>query len=95
MISYAVWLDYRFNLGLRDIVNLLAERGIIFGYESIRRRRLKFGPKSATRVKRKHLGYGNTFDIDEVYLKIAVKQHCFGRAVDQDYEVVDVFLQEQ
>ena len=36
IISYAVWLYYRFNLSHRDIEDLLAERGIIVTRESIR-----------------------------------------------------------
>jgi putative transposase len=93
IISYTVWLDYRFNLSHRDIEDLLAERGIIASYESIRRWCIKFGPTYATRLKRKHRGYGDTFYIDEVFVKIDGKQHYLWRAVDQDGEVVDVFLQ--
>jgi hypothetical protein len=44
-------------------------------------------------LKRKHRGYGDTFFIDEVFVKINGKQHYLWRAVDQDGEVVDVFLQ--
>jgi transposase-like protein len=44
-------------------------------------------------LKRKHRGYGDTFFIDEVYIKINGKQHYLWRAVDQDGEVVDVYLQ--
>ncbi len=40
-----------------------------------------------------HRGYGDTFFIDEVFVKINGKQHYLWRAVDQDGEVVDVFLQ--
>ena len=36
IISYAVWLYYRFNLSHRDIEDLLAERGITVSHESIR-----------------------------------------------------------
>ena len=36
IISYAVWLYYRFNLSYRDVEDLLAERGIIVTRESIR-----------------------------------------------------------
>jgi len=43
--------------------------------------------------KRKHRGYGDTFFIDEVFVKINGKQHYLWRAVDQDGEVVDVCLQ--
>ena len=93
IISYAVWLYYRFNLSHRDIEDLLAERGITVSYESIRLWCIKFGPKYARRLKRKQQGYGDTFFIDEVFVKINGKQHYLWRAVDQDGEVVDVFLQ--
>ena len=95
IISYTVWLYYRFNLSHRDIEDLLAERGIIASYESIRRWCIKFGSMYATRLKRKHHGYGDTFFIDEVFVKIDGKQHYLWRAVDQDGEVVDVFLQKR
>ena len=44
-------------------------------------------------MKRNHRGYGDTFYIDEVFVKINGKQHYLWRAVDQDGEVVDVYLQ--
>ena len=93
IISYAVWLYYRFNLSHRDIEDLLAERGITVSYESIRLWCIKFGPKYSKRLKRKHRGFGDTFYVDEVFVKIRGKQHYLWRAVDQDGEVVDVFLQ--
>jgi putative transposase len=93
IISYAVWLYYRFNLSHRDIEDLLAERGITVSRESIRLWCIKFGALYARRLKRKHRGYGDTFYIDEVFVKINGKQHYLWRAVDQDGEMVDVFLQ--
>jgi len=93
IISYTVWLYYRFNLSHRDIEDLLAERGITVSYEAIRLWCIKFGAKYARRLKRKHQGYGDTFFIDEVFVKIQGKQHYLWRAVDQDGEVVDVYLQ--
>ena len=93
IISYAVWLYYRFNLSHRDIEDLLAERGITVTHESIRLWCIKFGALYARRLKRKHQGYGDTFFIDEVFVKINGKQHYLWRAVDQDGEVVDVYLQ--
>ena len=93
IISYAVWLYYRYNLSHRDIEDLLAERGIIVTRESIRLWCIKFGALYAKRLKRKHRGYGDTFYIDEVFIKINGKQHYLWRAVDQDGEVVDVYFQ--
>ncbi len=93
IIQHAVWLYYRFNLSSRDIEDLLAERGIAVSYESIRLWCIKFGSKYGKRLRRRHQGYGDTFFIDEVFVKIQGKQHYLWRAVDQDGEVVDVFLQ--
>ena len=95
IIQYAVWLYHRFNLSHRDIEDLLAERGICVSYEAIRLWCNRFGPKYAARLKRKHQGYGDTFFIDEVFVKIDGKQHYLWRAVDQDGEVIDVFLQKR
>ena len=91
--QYAVWLYYRFNLSHRDIEDLLSERGIDVSYESIRLWCNKFGPHYAKRLKRRHQGYGDTFFIDEVFVRIQGQQQYLWRAVDQDGEVVDVFLQ--
>ena len=44
-------------------------------------------------MKRKHQGSGDTFFLDEVFTKINGKQHYLRRAVDQDGEVLDVYLQ--
>jgi len=44
-------------------------------------------------LRKKHQGYGDTFFIDEVFVKIDGKQRYLWRAVDQDGEVVDVYLQ--
>ncbi|EED35702.1 transposase [Luminiphilus syltensis NOR5-1B] len=105
IISYAVWLYYRFNLSHRDIEDLLAERGITVSREAIRlwypkhslrswgRPCIKFGTIYARRLRRKHRGYGDTFYIDEVFVGINGKQHYLWRAVDQDGEVVDGYLQ--
>lgn len=93
IISHTVWLHHRFNLSHRDIEDLLAERGIIVSRESIRLWSNNFGPKYALRLKRRHQGYGDTFYLDEVFVRINGKQQYLWRAVDQDGEVVDVYLQ--
>jgi putative transposase len=79
-------------LNHRDVEDLLAERGITVSYESIQLWCNKFRSKCARHLKKKHQAYGDTFFIDEVFVRIDVKQHYLWRAVDQDGEVVDVFL---
>ena len=93
IISYVVWLYFKYNLSHGDIEDILAQRGIIVSYESIRLWCIKFGSVYSKRLIRKHRGYGDTFYIDEVFVKINGKQHYLWRAVDQDGEVVDVYLQ--
>ena len=95
IIQHTVWLYHRFNLSHRDIEDLLAKRGIAVSYEAIRLWCNKFGPRFARRLRRNHQGFGDTFFIDEVFVKIQGKQHYLWRAVDQDGEVVDVFLQKR
>ena len=93
IISYAVLLYYHFNLSHRDVEDLLAERGITVSQEAIRLWCIKFGAIYTRRLKRKHRGYGDVFYIDEVFVKINGRRYYLWRAVDQDGEVVDVFLQ--
>jgi putative transposase len=93
VISNAVWLYSRFNPIHRDIEDLVAERGIIVSYETIRLWCIKFGAMCARRLKRIHCGYGDTLYIDEVFVRIKGRQHYLWRAVDQDGEVFDVYLQ--
>ena len=92
IIQHVVWLHHRFNLSNLDIEDHMAERGIGISYESIRLWCIKFGPKYARRLRRRHKDYGDTFFIDEVFVKIQGRQHYLWRAVDQDGEAVDVFL---
>jgi len=46
IVSYAVWLYLRFNLGLREVEEMLLDRGIDVSYETVRRWIAKFGPRS-------------------------------------------------
>lgn len=95
IIQYAVWIYFKFNLSHRDIEDLLAKRGIQVSYEAIRLWCNKFGPKYAAKLRRKHQGFGDTFFLDEVFIKINGVQYYLWRAVDQDGEVVDIYLQKR
>ena len=52
VIRYAVWLYFRFALSLRDVEDLLAERGIQVSYETIRCWTRKFGRAFARNLRR-------------------------------------------
>jgi putative transposase len=78
IISYAVWLYYRFNLSHRAIEDLLAERGITVSREAIRLWCTKSGAIYTRRLKHKHQGYGYTFYTDEVFVNIKGSSIIFG-----------------
>ena len=73
----------------------MAQPGITVSYQPSRLWCNKFGSKYTQILTSKHQDYGDTFFIDEVFIKIQSKQHCLWRAVGQDGEVVDVFLQKR
>ena len=53
IISHAVWLYHVFSLSLRDVELLLAERGIVVSYETVRRWCKKFGQSFANCLRRR------------------------------------------
>ena len=93
IIAHAVWLSFRFTLSLRLVEELLAERGFIVSYETIRRWAKKFGPQYARCLKRKPPGRSDVWHLDEVVISIAGKKHWLWRAVDQDGYVLDEIVQ--
>ncbi len=52
IIQRAIWLYLRFTLGFRDVEDLLAERGIMVSYETVRRRVNHFGPMVAAGLRK-------------------------------------------
>ena len=73
IIQHAVWLHHRFSLSTRDVEDLLAERGISVSDETVRTWCQKSGPNYAKRLR--HAGFGDTFFVDEVIVKIGGTQH--------------------
>ena len=70
IISHAVWLYHRFCLSFRDVEDLLDERGIAVSYESIRHWCNRFGPEYARKLKKRQGRLGDTWYLDEVFVKI-------------------------
>src|SRR6201993_666761 len=93
IISYAVWLYFRFPLSLRMVEEMLAARGISVTRETIRQWGLKFGPEFANRIRRRAPRRGDKWHLDEVAVTIAGKKHWLWRAVDQEGFVLDVLVQ--
>ena len=93
IISHAVWLYHRFCLSFRDVEDLLAERGITVSYETIRQWCDKFGPSYASTLKKRGSSLGDTWFLDEVFVKIRGELHYLWRAVDQDGDTIDILVQ--
>ncbi|WP_424139546.1 IS6 family transposase [Roseomonas chloroacetimidivorans] len=93
IIQHAVWLYHCFSLSLRDVELILAARGIVVSYESIREWGLRFGRLFANALNRRRPRPGDKWYMDEVFIRIRGKQHYLWRAVDQDGVVLDTLVQ--
>ncbi len=93
IISHAVWLYFRFSLSFRDVEELMAQRGIVVTYETVRQWCLKFGQTYANELRRRRPRSGDKWYMDEVVLTIRGKKHYLWRAVDQDGNVLDILVQ--
>ena len=93
IIAHAVWLYHRFGLIFRDVEDLLAERGITVTYETIRQWCLTFGLDYARRLRARRGRMGDTWHLDEVFVKIQGWQQYLWRAVDEDGDVIDILVQ--
>jgi len=75
IIGHAVWLYFRFALSYRDVEELLAERGVILTYETIRQWCRKFGQTYANALRRRRPRPGDKWHLDEVFVTINGRTH--------------------
>ena len=93
VIKRVIWLYFRFNLSLREIEELMVERGVDVSYETIRRWIECFGPVFAKRIKARSSTPSTIWHLDEVYTKINGKMVYLWRAVDDEGTVLDIVVQ--
>jgi putative transposase len=93
VIGYAIWLYFRFPLSLRMVEEILAARGILVSYETVRQWALKFGQGFANQIRRRLPAAGDKWHLDEVAINIAGRKHWLWRAVDQHGVVLDILVQ--
>ena len=93
IIAHAVWLYHRFALSLRDVEDLLAERGIEVSSETIRQWCARFGPQFARRNEARLGRRGDRWFFDEMVVSIGGRRRYLWRAVDQDGDVLDILVQ--
>jgi putative transposase len=95
VISCAVRWYFRFSLSLRDIEELLLERGLVVTYETIRCWCDKFGAgfaQCARAVRRKP---GSTWHLDEMFVTLRGESYLLWRAVDEHGAELDVLVQKR
>lgn len=93
VIRHSVWLYARFTLSLRDVEELLAERGLDVSYETVRRWFLKFGSAAAANLRSKRPKPSNHWHLDEMVVVIRGRRYWLWRAVDNEGEVLDFLIQ--
>src|SRR3954454_16664486 len=78
IIAHTVWLYFRFALSYRDVEELLAERGVILTYETVRQWCRKFGQQSANALRRRRPQTGDKWHLDEVFIRMEASSTTCG-----------------
>ena len=97
VIRLVVMMYVRFPLSLRNVEDLLAERGIDICHETVRLWWNRFGPMFAAEIRRKRVDQMRSYTqwrwhLDEVFVKINGEMHYLWRAVDHEGEVLESFV---
>ena len=96
VIRLAVMMYVRYPLSLRQVEDLLFERGIDVCHETVRYWWNRFGPLFAGEIRRRRVGRRNwsnwRWHLDEVCVRINGETHYLWRAVDHEGEVLEVFV---
>lgn len=97
IIRLAVMFYIRYPLSLRNVEDLLHERGIDISHETVRYWWNRFGPMFAAEIRRRRVermrsGIQHQWHLDEVFVKINGEMHYLWRAVDHEGEVLESFV---
>ena len=99
VIRLAVMLYVRFPLSLRNVEDLLHERGIEVSHETVRFWWQRFGPMFAAEIRKRRVGQMRSsrwrWHLDEVFVKINGVQHYLWRAVNHEGEVLEAYVSKQ
>jgi putative transposase len=96
VIRLVVMMYVKFPLSLRNVEDLLHERGIDISYETVRYWWNRFGPMFAAEIRKKRVDYMRShthwrWHLDEMYVRINGEMHYLWRAVDHEGEVLESF----
>ena len=83
----------RYKLGFRDVAELLLQRGYEVTYETIRSWEFRFAPLLAGQLRARRRGRaGESWYVDETYVKVAGRWCYLYRAIDRDGQLIDSML---
>ena len=94
VIRLVVMMYVKYPLSLRNVEDLLHERGIDICHETVRLWWTRFGPMFASEIRKKRVEAMRAhthwkWHLDEIYVKINGEMHYFWRAVDHEGEVLE------
>ena len=97
VIRLAVMLYVKYPLSLRNVEDLLHERGIDISYETVRYWWNRFGPMFAADIRRQRVSRMRGFrqwqwHLDEMYVKVNGEMRYLWRAVDHEGEILESFV---
>ena len=92
IIIHVVWLYLRFSLSLRDIEEILKERGVHLDHATVGRWVIRFVPILDKIFRKRKRPVGSSWRMDETYIKVNGKWVYLYRAVDKDGNTVDFLL---
>lgn len=96
IIRLAVMLYVRFPLSLRNVEDLLHERGVDVSHEAVRYWWHRFGPMFASEIKKRRVSGMKSsrwrWHLDEMFVKINGERHYLWRAVDHEGEILESYV---
>src|ERR671918_1916187 len=94
IITLCVRWYVSYKLSYRDLVEMMAERGLSMAHTTIMRWVLKFVPVFEQRWRKYARPVGHSWRVDETYIKVNGEWKYLYRAVDKAGQTVDFFLSE-
>ena len=99
IIRLTVMMYVRFPLSLRQVEDLLHERGVDISHETVRAWWNRFGPMFAAEIRKRRIQSRSfslwRWHLDEVFVRINGEKHYLWRAVDHEGEVLESFITKQ
>lgn len=95
VILHAVFFYLRYSVSLRDLEEILAERGVVVDHATLNRWVVKFSPLIAIEAQKRKSKTAESWRMDETYIKVKGEWTYLYRAVDRDGKTLDFMLSEK